>query len=251
MKILLAGDTHCNTQGLVRVIEHAADLKIECVFVLGDFGIWEHRDAGRAFLDIVSATAHAHDIDVHFLDGNHDNHPMLWSMYGDGRARQERVRPNLYYHGRGQRWEWAGVKIMSLGGGASIDKDRRKIWESWWPTELITDEDVTYAIRGGESDVDVLLCHDAPQGLDHVFVVDNPYFKMRHAASTHNRALLQRVINITRPTHVFHGHMHISHLTPVDYGWGERCLVRGLSNVDDHGLAATYVLELEDGQVVR
>lgn len=249
MKILLAGDTHGYTLGLRRVIVQADDIGARIVFVLGDYGYWEHTPDGRQFLDAVSAVAVSHNVTVHFLDGNHDNHPMLWSCYGDGRGRQAKVRPNMYYHGRGQRWEWAGVKFMSLGGGASVDKESRKIWASWWPTELITDEDVTYSIRGG--DVDVLLCHDAPQGLDHVFIVDNPFFKMHHAASSRNRELLQRVVNIKRPRHIFHGHMHVQHFTPVDYGWGERCLVRGLSNVDDYGLAATHLLEVEDGQIVR
>jgi hypothetical protein len=137
---------------------------------------------------------------------------------------------------------------MSLGGAASVDKPRRELWRSWWPTELIHDTDVSFSIRSGK--VDVLFCHDAPNGLNHVLdIAMGGNFKFDHAASNLNRDLLQRVINIKTPRMIIHGHMHVNHNTEMDMPWGSVKVI-GLENCDTylnpHALRGARLMTIDD-----
>jgi predicted phosphodiesterase len=244
MRILLAGDSHGNFGYVHDLVTIARQRECDRVFILGDFGYWEHsRPMGPEYLDGVSHLATSQALTIHFLDGNHDNHPMLWSCYGDGRKRQEKVRPSLFYHGRGLRWEWNGVAFMSLGGGYSIDKEYRRPWASWWPTETLTDEDVVYSIRRGR--VDVLLCHDAPADVNLTTHGGWGAYKQGIPESESNRERLQRVINVVEPQLVVHGHMHMNY---VDTSRDGRTKVLGLAHDSAPLDEATRVLELNDGE---
>lgn len=242
MRVLVAGDSHGDA-GYIANLSHLAQAR-QCgiVFIVGDFGYWEHTREGGRFLDRVAEIAHEAGIDIHFIDGNHDNHPMLWSIYGEGKRGIVKVRDGLYYHGRGQRWEWDGVAFMSLGGGYSIDKEYRQPWQSWWPTELITNEDVTFSIRSGK--VDILLCHDAPLDVD-LTKGEHAIFKGGIRESDDNRDLLQTVINIKEPVLVIHGHMHYRYVDTIRDG---RTTVIGLGHNEQPIDRTCVVLELDDAK---
>jgi Icc-related predicted phosphoesterase len=209
MKLLLAGDVHGNNGWWARLMEYATKFGCDTIVQLGDFGYWEHTPEGRLYLDKVSRKAvRAHKL-VYFIDGNHENHPMLWSNYPPDASGFCEVRENLHYIPRGHSWEWDGRKFLALGGAYSVDVGWRLEEEAlrsgprtlWWPTETITGEDRDNAIAAGK--VDVMFSHDCPWG------VDLPGIGGDFPESDLNRALLREVVCKTRPELLVHGHYHM------------------------------------------
>jgi hypothetical protein len=153
---------------------------------------------------------------LHWVDGNHENHTKLRSDYSPREDGMVEVRPNIIYIPRGTRWEWGGVSFLGIGGAYSIDKSMRTEGISWWPEELITDEEVEAAIEGGE--VDVVVSHDVPSFVDltpHLIAIGVRPF--RWATNTlHCRIQLTNVFDAVKPKKWFHGHYHLRYTDRVD-----------------------------------
>ena len=75
-KVALIGDLHGNAVAGATLIRQAALDGCESVVQLGDFGYW-HGERGRNFLSQINAEAERADMDVYFIDGNHEDHPLL------------------------------------------------------------------------------------------------------------------------------------------------------------------------------
>lgn len=83
MRILMAGDTHGNQTHCRYLIDKAVDNNCDRVFILGDFGYWEHMTEGIHFLNKLNRYASVNDVQVYFLDGNHDKTSLLVKKYQD------------------------------------------------------------------------------------------------------------------------------------------------------------------------
>lgn len=228
MLLMLAGDTHGDFKHLTYLITECVSYGIKVIFVLGDFGYWEHTSSGKLFLDDLNVALRREGIDLIFLDGNHENHPLLWESYESDRDDGfVEIRSSIFYSPRGHRWEWDGVKFLSLGGAYSIDKDWREAGTEWWPTEMITDEDVE---RCGTEPVDVLLSHDVGGEVDiqTFFALAKRGFFQPEKNTTLNRYRLQQVISATQPRFIYHGHYHLDYRTQVHFGDDIR-EIRGLN----------------------
>jgi hypothetical protein len=81
MRTLLKGDTHGSELEFRYAFEIAKRYECNNILSLGDFGYWEHTASGIHFLDTLSALAEQYGIDIEFLCGNHENHPLLWHRY--------------------------------------------------------------------------------------------------------------------------------------------------------------------------
>lgn len=234
-KILFGGDTHGDANHVRWLIDRAFHEHASAVFVLGDFGIWDHLDGGR-FTDSVSKWAGRSGIPVLFLPGNHDNYDLLFE-YEATKPRDEDgfviLKPWLGYSPRGHRWTWNNIRFMSLGGAYSIDKDYRvrsdearlrsaqikqdrgsKLTarernilrtgqESWWAQEEISQEELDYALRPGG--VDVLLTHDKPRAA-------SPGWDRKDKEECwENQEAIQEVVDEKNPKVLLHGHLHYSY----------------------------------------
>jgi predicted phosphodiesterase len=242
-RILFAGDTHGDTNHVRWLIEKAVKLDCQAVFVLGDFGIWNHADQGK-FVDSVSKFSRLADVPVYFLPGNHDNYDLLEEWEKESQRDEDdfvRVPPNLHYSPRGHRWTWGGVRFMSLGGAYSVDRPgrieddanllkgarakaamghtlsakQRYILRTgqyyWWPQEEISEEEAQYALRPGP--VDVLLTHDKPRDSD-------PGWHRKDLFRCHpNQDKIQAVVNAKRPEVLLHGHLHFPYEQMVGQTW--------------------------------
>lgn len=229
MKLMFLGDVHGSGDWLDLACEIARENDVDWVVQVGDFGYWEHRQNGREFLDSASKSAEKYDLQIVFVDGNHENHTMLRLNYGPGGNLHEltpdgfwKVRDRVYYAPRGHRWTWEGVTFLALGGAYSVDKEwriaemRKKAkytqnvgkYALWWPEELITDEEVETAIAGGL--VDIMVCHDAPASVTNAIPPNGTWDRNKDAFpdSLMNRHRLQRVVNETKPFLLVHGHYH-------------------------------------------
>lgn len=209
MRLLLVGDTHGNDRFFAQMCKAAVDQNCQAILQLGDFGYWEHYPQGAGFLKWCQRKLAEAGLECYWLDGNHENHPLLWSTYGPGGNKHKptkegfwQIRSNLFYLPRGHRWTWDGVDFLALGGAYSIDKEWRKEGSSWWPTEMITDEDVQTASAGGKADV--IVSHDCPVSVD----IPSIQGYRLYPESSINRQKLEEVVKATRPYFLVHGHYH-------------------------------------------
>ena len=230
-RVLVAGDTHGNTAHVDYLLRAAAREECGWVFVVGDFGYWEHTHDGRVFLDKVDRLAGRYDVRVGFLDGNHDNAALLLDRYtdrdGDGLVV---VRERIRYAPRGHRWTWGSTRLLAAGGAASLDRTWRLAREAqrtaraarkhsyrpatapeqqprnfagtlWFPDEELTDDETDQIIAAGDG-VDLLLTHDKPR-------ISAPSFNRTAAEAAYpNQDRIQRIVDALAPARLIHGHLH-------------------------------------------
>jgi hypothetical protein len=266
MKLLVAGDTHGDPQHTIYLYEQALMNECAGIFQVGDYGYWEHLEGGAAYLDMCSEVGAANDLDLWWIDGNHENHTMLRALYGPGGSQYKptpegfwEIRPRVYYVPRGTRWNWDGVELMGLGGAYSIDKAYRlkeeekeqvyidqhvgytltRKWRDidlahrrwghtrWWPEEEISDAELNYALRD-QRPLDILFTHDKPRSTN-----PHPRFTGIDACNP-NQDKIQAVMRALTPSLVVHGHLHFHYAEDVRVSDTQISTVIGLDcNPDD------------------
>lgn len=207
---VVAGDWHGSFKQAEKVIRHTHELGLDTIFHVGDFGIWNN---DKPFLNQMHFLLNQWEIEMYFIDGNHENFDMLYEkkILEDG---TRYVRDRITYIPRGYRWEWHGMTFLGLGGAVSIDKDFRVEGRSWWAQEALTDEDILTAQSGGP--VDVMFTHDSPASAPNSITDDwhgqmqamKYYGKENLAACTDHRKRLQEAADVNTPRLLFHGHYH-------------------------------------------
>lgn len=234
MKVLLVGDTHGNDRFFAAACREAKEMECEGLIQLGDFGYWEHYPQGKGFLKWVARQLKENDLWCWWLDGNHENHPLLWSTYGYDVTQMSKIRPRLYYMPRGYRFELDGVTCMAVGGAYSVDKPGRTIGKSWWPEELLRMEDVEAACVGGP--VDMMFTHDCPYGVNIPVLESFP--KDQFPESRMNRQMLASIVKEVKPRVLVHGHYHDRYSAFYDFrledGW-HRVQIEGLAHDFSYG----------------
>lgn len=238
--LMIAGDWHGNTPWAEHVIRHAASRDVDTILQLGDFGYWIDDPQTEEYLAVVDARLEAAGIRLFWIDGNHEDHTRVAEWEDTSR------HCNIRYLPRGFRWQWWGKTWMSVGGAMSVDKHFRIEGESWWPGEVLTEADVEEAARDG--DVDVIVSHDCPRGVDIPGVGPDTKGGVRGnwppdilAEAQEHRDKLATICAATKPRWLFHGHYHIPYTSTLD-----ETKVVGLahdrSTVDDN----TWVLSRDD-----
>lgn len=221
MKLMFAGDTHGNVNHWMRLFEIAAAERVDEIIQVGDFGYWEHEKGGRAFLDVLDDNT---PCTIRFIDGNHDNHPLLWRSYpSNGGA--SLVRDSIQYQFRGSVRGYPltkdkGLTMQFMGGAFSIDytwrqQANRRGNLCWWPEEIITNEQIEDAKSAAcwFDSIDVLVTHDVPSGAPLGRLTNLTLSKTIEAQARHNRRQLLQVVQATKPKLLIHGHYH----TRLDY----------------------------------
>jgi hypothetical protein len=254
--VLVVGDLHGNHQAARRAFVTAKRRKADVIFQVGDFGYWPHADGG-AFVLACAEYAEMVGIDLYWVDGNHENHPMLNNLIAGllkegGHEDPIKIDNGIFYVPRGCVLEWCGRRLLGLGGAYSIDKEwrlkedreRRKrvrdqvlakggqatpieaailgaeTW-SWWPGEEITEADAARAKSVGA--VDVMFTHDKP-------ISSSPRWNRKAFPECEpNQRAIQDVMAVVRPSVLMHGHLHFRYEDEVYVGNdGRTCRVYGL-----------------------
>jgi predicted phosphodiesterase len=231
VKVLLAGDTHGNLPHVSYVLHQALLADAPTVLQVGDFGYWPHMEP---FHEKVDRLATKVGITWMWLDGNHENFDALELAVDVDADVPQQMGESLFYLPRAATWDQAGARFMSLGGAHSIDKAYRLEGVSWWPQELITRTQVDRALDRGH--VDVLLTHDAPEGL--CPIVSDDY--KGDDVSRGNRKAVSAVMEASRPQLLVHGHFHHRYSARAD-----RTQVEGLDR-DDQGADSWLVIDTDD-----
>lgn len=265
MKILFSGDTHGEIGTIKSILREAKKNECDRVFVLGDFGYWEHTAEGVYYLDRVDHYAKLYGIPVYFLDGNHDKTSLLLENYDvlDGEEFIH-VRDYVKYSPRGHRWTWDGLRFASFGGAYSVDKDWRLHMEKkraeqiahqnsyrtssqqksidtsetlWFPEEEMTDIDMDQFLKD-DSPVDIILAHDMPRGA-------NPKWNRKNLEECWpNQDRLQKAVLKLQPKLYLHGHLHYAYTDKVRCGDDDKfTTVIGLNADGEKG--TTMVMDLK------
>jgi hypothetical protein len=213
MRVGVAGDWHANTPWALRSLDLFAEHGISQILHLGDFGLYPDRLTG-GYMATVQRRLTEHGQRVYVTPGNHEDYSWFeatpFILGGEDKGWQAGIHERILIAPRGRRWQWEGRTFLSVGGASSIDRFIREAERIHWSSaEQISDEDVAAAVSGGF--VNVMLSHDAPEGIDlydgHESAEDD--WELR-ALTYAKRSRLQRrrVADVTQPELLFHGHHH-------------------------------------------
>ena len=229
MRILMAGDVHGDFGHSKLLVRIARERLCDRIFVLGDFGYWEHEGAGRQYLDRLDRYANINNVPVYFLDGNHDKTSLLLEKYDDEEHLDKEgfilVRPYIRYARRGHRWTWDDITFAAFGGAYSTDKGWRLGLEKqsrefrdgkypaeslWFPEEEMSDEDMN-GFLADVSPVNVILAHDKPRA-------SNPQWNRKNLPlCMPNQDRLQLAVSVLQPELFLHGHLHYRYDDVIAY----------------------------------
>ncbi len=242
-KILIAGDFHGNHKWAKRVIDLAYEKNISKIMQVGDFGIWPGKE-GDEYLYILDRYLTKHNIRLYFLPGNHEdwNQLDLWQKEGPKTLEGfTSILNNIYYTGKINNWIWENKKFAVVGGATSIDRKWRKLNESWWPQEALTNKEVIQARDIGKSDY--LFTHDT--SLQHPFE-----FLSYNIESEIHRGYMSEIGSAIRSDLWFHGHYHEYDEYKFSYGLG----YSKVYSLDCDGTSLsrnTVILDIETGGVSK
>lgn len=138
--IYITGDTHGSIDihklAVCNFPEQKQTKKFEdYVIICGDFGlVWNNNSEElywRKWLQDKNFT-------TLFVDGNHCNFNLLNQYKVDvwNGGKVHFIGPQIIHLMRGQIFDINGIKIFTMGGGESIDKQWRKENISWWKKEM-------------------------------------------------------------------------------------------------------------------
>ena len=198
---LFLGDSHGDLafaeSAAVRARQHNAT-----ILQAGDWGfLWPGNDQLQDLSDMLVGLG----VVLHFVDGNHDDHPALKKLRGRVRLRGVEIAKNVIYQPRGSVHEDEdGTRFLFLGGAPSIDQAGRIEGESWWPEEVITDAEYDLA-RYASGPFHVLVTHDAPAFPPGFTPKGTPSYQRDQLRSM---KLVDKLIRHHRPSLHIHGHWH-------------------------------------------
>lgn len=224
--VAIAGDWHGNIRWALHVIEQAAAalpaVPPRIIIQLGDFGFRLHRQS--TFLDALSSALEEHDMELWWLDGNHEDWPGI-RVVNDCDSDVPpadpgvRVRDRIQYLPRGTRWTWHEKIWLACGGAASVDRLLRTEGLDWFPDEELTDEQAWTIADEGHADV--MLTHDCPEGwLPALLPRPSAAWIPELPRARRHSLRLRSLVEAVRPSHIYHGHYHIARddVYPADWG---------------------------------
>lgn len=205
-RLVVAGDWHENAEWAARAIR-VAGTRATVILHAGDFGLFD-----GSFLDAVDAAARQAAVSVIAVTpGNHEDWGQLTEMFAAHPGHAIRVSDVVWALPPAYALTVGARSVISLGGAASSNFMTLTRGVDWWPEEVISDDDVDRAIRGGW--VDIMITHDAvhSSGIAAVDAITMgsglPLVAADHARAARDK--ITRAYLAIGPTLLFHGHMHI------------------------------------------
>jgi hypothetical protein len=212
---LFIGDTHGDLTFAKMAARFAQQHSAECV-QLGDWGyVWPDSwpDSPSTKLKALSDELTALGVAMRFIDGNHDDHPSLRMLSYKPVATT--IAPNVIYQPRGSVHEDAdGTRFLFLGGAPSIDRAMRTKGRSWWPEEVISDDEFDRAMST-VGPIHVLVTHDAPDFPPGFSPKGSPTYRKDQEASMQK---IDALIRQHRPILHVHGHWHAHYVRRHESG---------------------------------
>lgn len=174
--IYVTGDIHGD---IVSVVEFAQKNKLgkdDYIIIAGDFGVVFHYpdriddyNNDNKKLDALNGL----DVNILFVDGNHENFDILntFPIIDKFGGKVIKLRDTVYNLKRGEVFVIDGIKILTVGGAKSIDKQNRIIYklkegvDIWWEGEMLSVEDEKNTFESMDKNdwkVDYIITHTCP-----------------------------------------------------------------------------------------
>lgn len=161
--IYVTGDTHgdparLSAQALRKLKEN------DTLIICGDFGfLWNGDKKEEKLLRELGSRKY----NICFLDGTHENFDLLREapkeQWKNGTVRV--IYGNLRYLLRGEVYHLEGMKIFTMGGGESPDREMRVGTEHWSREEMPSRAELFHGLESIEKaqfDVDLIFTHEPP-----------------------------------------------------------------------------------------
>jgi len=163
--IYVTGDVHCphdvKKLATERWSAQKSLTKDDYLIVCGDMGIvWDGSRSDHYWQEWFQSKPFT----TLFVDGNHENHVMLnnYLVQDWNGGKVHFIKPRVIHLMRGQVYNIVGVKLFTMGGASSHDKEYRIEGLSWWPEELPSDDEYAEAEKNLEANdwkVDLVISH--------------------------------------------------------------------------------------------
>lgn len=212
-RLFLAGDIH-GSYDIKKLNTHSfpeqKELTKEDVLIqLGDFAnYWTNQPTKEEnyWLNWLAAKPYT----FAFIDGNHDNHEMIWNLpveskWGGIVNVDHRKLGSIYYLRRGEIYTINNKKILTVGGAKSTDAHLRTPGVDWWDTETLNHDQIETTLDNldlHDRCVDYILSHTCPDHMVHQFTENTMRFHDPVAQ------FLGHIENITEFKEWHFGHMH-------------------------------------------
>lgn len=211
LKVAFAGDWHGDTAWGMKVIQNLPNWGATTLIHLGDFGIWPG-ERGARYLDALDRTAQQAGVRVLIVPGNHEDYDQIDALTPNTDGMLP-IRESLLLLPRGYHFTLGDFSFLAVGGAASIDRNVRRVGESWWLGEFITEADVAAAKASVDryGRPDFMITHEVPDGINLGYRnAGRPaWFTPEVEYDTRTaRRLLREVLDYATPSWLLHGHHH-------------------------------------------
>ncbi|MBO4334267.1 MAG: metallophosphoesterase [Desulfovibrio sp.] len=198
--ILVIGDTHGEWGYLASLLLY---YQPDICLVTGDFGWWP----GLGELPHLALPREVmQHTQIHFLDGNHENHQSLLAAAPRGSFTSQEIAPNIVYHPRGSLMQLPdGRRVFFAGGAKSIDWKQRIRGKTWFPEEILRPSHLPKELP----QADIVLSHTIPSAFKVEKYADWGFFDVRYDFSPDkSQETLNQVLQACKPQLWLAGHYH-------------------------------------------
>lgn len=222
MIVMFLGDVHGNRGFCIDAINIAANLGVDRLVQVGDFGFWPAIESGQRFLKEIGVHANKAHLPFYWIAGNHEDHDRLDT---ETAGPDPTVEP--FHHGKrlthirnGARWIWDDVVFGCLSGAYSIDRKYRvkhSYAYGWFPQEVPNPD-----LIPGLGKVDVLVTHEAPTVPAPLAASGN--FRLIPESGDSQLTIFE-AMRSADPDHLVHGHWHCNYRNRIGRTeiWGLDC----------------------------
>lgn len=201
-RILVLGDIHGAFRGRLNPLIN--ERQPDVILSVGDFGFWPNYPGDPSDLekDIKNQLRNGKRCEIHFCDGNHEDHAALRNLAGSSKKPVE-VGPSIFYQPRGSACLLPnGQTVLFVGGAKSVDWQDREEDIDWFREEILTQEDLPNPLPAA----DVVISHTAPN----LFPLqrDDRFDPRWDRSPDFSRDVLDQVFHQVRPDWWYFGHFH-------------------------------------------
>jgi len=200
--ILVVGDIHSSWKKFNELIQKK---KPEMVIQCGDFGFWP----GQRWYDPTPRIKPG-DTQVHWVDGNHEDHKVLRERVASEKFSLSDDLPNVVHQPRGSTLQLPdGRTVLFAGGAFSVDNKIRMPSIDWFPDlEILAEQELDSFPSPEETQIDIVISHTAPLEFCAQGIAADQWPEWLDQDPDPSMKTLSKVLIRYRPKLWFFGHFH-------------------------------------------